>query len=141
MANTQIKAVRDAVALVLSDAGHTVYKYGADPAHAGRTWTWIAAVRSEQERLTMGNNRSESLTVDLVTVHLEGGRSDTAAATGETTVLDVVAAIENDVRVDATLGGVVFHAEPSTSLEVTVAASDDGWMFEVTHSIEVEAHI
>lgn len=142
MANTQIKAVRDALATVLSDAGHTVFKYGADPAHTGRTFVvFESPIRSEQEPLTFGNNRLELVTVDLLVVHKAGGRNDTQAGAGETALLTVVNAIENDLRGDITVGAVVFNAEPSAALEVETMADDDGWVFTCRMTVEVEAHI
>lgn len=141
MATTHIAAVRTAVATVLSDAGHTVYKYGVDVDHAGRTWTVIGRVRAEQTRIAMSDAREERITVQLVTVHQEGGRSDTRAASGEATVLAVAAAVESDLRADPTLGGVALHSEPSTSTEVEFAADDNGWLARVNQTVEVLVHI
>lgn len=141
MATTQLKAVRDAVATVLSDAGHTVFKYGADPDHTGRTFTVIGQVTSEQTPLAFGDVRQEDIEVELVTYHKEGGRSDTAAAAGETTLLAAVAAIESDLRGDITVGGVVFNAEPSTRLEVETMADEDGWVFLARQTVDVEVHL
>lgn len=141
MATTQIAAVRTALAATLSDAGHTVFKYGADPDHAGRTFTVIGSVTANQEQLTFGDNRMEVLDVELVTYHKAGGRSETAAAAGETATLARVAAVETDIRGDHTLGGVVFNAEPSTQLELEVFADEDGWVFQATQIVEVEVHI
>lgn len=141
MATTQIAQVRTALATVLSDAGHTVFKYGADPDHAGRTFTVVGSITVNQERLTFGDNRMEALEVELVTWHKEGGRSETAASAGETTILARVAAVETDLRADPTLGGVVFDSEPSTELALEVGADEDGWVFQATQTVEVEVHI
>lgn len=141
MANTAIQSVRNGLATVLTDAGHTVFKYGADPAHAGRTYTVVGQITSEQEPLTFGNNRVEFLEVELLTYHKEGGRSDTAAATGETAVLNIVGAIEDDLRGDITIGGAVFNSEPSSRLELETMVDEDGWVFLARNTIEVEVHI
>ena len=141
MATTSLASVRTALATVLSDAGYTVFKYGANPDHAGRTFTVIGQIRVEQEPLTFADNRVEFLEVELVTYHKEGGRSETAAAAAETTVLGVVSAIETDLRGDITLGGVVFNAEPATAYEVDVMADEDGWVFVARHTVEVEVHL
>lgn len=141
MATTQIAAVRTALASVISDAGYTVFKYGADPDHTGRTFTVVGRIAANQERLTMGDNRVEFLDVDLVTWHKEGGRSETAGASGETAVLARVSAIETDLRADPTLGAVVFNTEPSAEVELEVLADDDGWVFQATQTVEVEVHI
>jgi len=142
VANTQIKAVRDALATVLTDAGHTVFKYGADPAHTGRTFVvFDSPIRAEQEPLTFGNNRVELVTVDLLIFNKAGGRSDTNAAAAETTLEGIVGDIEDDLRGDITVGGVVFNAEPSSSLETEVMADEDGWVFMARMTVDVEAHI
>lgn len=141
MANTRIAEVRTGLATVLSDAGHTVYKYGADPDHTGRTYVVVGTIRSEQEPLAFGNVRQEDLEVELLIVHKAGGRSDTRAAAGETVVLDIVDDIENDLRGDITINGNVFNAEPSAALELEVGADEDGWVFLGRMTVAIEAHI
>lgn len=141
MANTKISEVRTALATVLSDAGHTVYKYGADPAHTGRTYVVVGTIRSEQAPLAFGNVRQEDLDVELLIWHKAGGRSETQAAAGETVVLDIVDDIEDDLRGDITINGNVFNAEPSAALELETMADDDGWVFLARMTVEIEAHI
>ena len=141
MATTQIAAARTALATVLSDAGHTVFKYGADPDHAGRTYTVIAGVRAEQDQLAMGDRRVEVVDFELLTFNKYGGRTDTDGTAGEAEVLAIVASIETSLRADPTLGGVVFHTEPSTELELETMADEDGWVFVARTGVEVEVHL
>lgn len=142
MANTSIKAVRDGLATVLTDAGHTVFKYGADPEHTGRTFVvFESPIIAAQDELAFGDSRMEQVTVNLLVVNKSGGRSDTEAAAAETTLLGIVGDIEDDLRGDITIGGASFYANPSAELEVEVMADDDGWVFTCRMTVEVEAHI
>jgi hypothetical protein len=141
MATTTAAAVREAIALVIEAGGTTVFRYGAPAEHSGRTFTVISAVRWEQEQLSFGDNRQEALEVELVTFHKYGGSSDADAAVAEANVLEAAEDVETSLRADPTLGAVVFHSEPSSSGEITPMADEDGWVFQVTTTVDVEAHI
>lgn len=135
--STNIQTIRNSIATVLSDAGYTVYKYGANPDHAGRTFTVFGRVRASQDRNAMSDGRSQIVTVQLMTYRKEGGADETRAAAAETAVLNRVAEIETSLRADPTLSGAVLHTEPSTDLEVHVGADDDGWVFRADQTVEV----
>lgn len=142
MAVSTIPAFKAALAAALrsrANLANVQVSYGAPLPSPADEFVWLADIEGEQEAAALGAQRREEIYELMVIVNVIRAGADQQAVTERAYAL--AAEVENELRGDGTVGGVVRFAQVAGPFRLEEMASDTHRGAQLTITVAVRARI
>ena len=139
MASSAISTVRSGLKAIWTAAGVQAFEF---PPGQPTTpdYVFIGDITGEQEHLTFGGSRVETLDVEAFIYCESPGAGDTEAAAAEDAALAILKVVEDSLRSSSTISGAAFHAQIDNYIS-RPAVLDGVRAHTIELTISVEVHI